>query len=167
MANTFIKISTVTVSAGGSSTIDFTSIPQTYTDLKLILCNRSSNTGTVDGSPIYFNSDTTSGNYTYRRVLGDGASVASATVNGLVLPGSSATANAFANSEIYIPNYTGSNNKTMSIDSVTETNAVDGYAGLTAGRWSGTAAITSIRIQNVGGTFVQYSTATLYGIKSS
>jgi hypothetical protein len=35
MANTYEAIATVEVGSGGASTIDFTSIPSTYTDLVL------------------------------------------------------------------------------------------------------------------------------------
>ena len=38
-------IQTITVGAGGASTIEFTSIPQTYTDLCIKLSNRQSGTG--------------------------------------------------------------------------------------------------------------------------
>jgi len=37
MANTLKKIQTVTVGSGGAASIEFTSIPQTYTDLKLVV----------------------------------------------------------------------------------------------------------------------------------
>ena len=33
MANTYVAIATVTVGSGGAASIDFTSIPATYTDL--------------------------------------------------------------------------------------------------------------------------------------
>jgi hypothetical protein len=67
---------------------------------------------------------------------------------------------------IYIPNYAGSSNKSVSIDSVTENNATGAYSGLTAALFASTAAITSFGI-STGSNFVQYSTATLYGIKNS
>jgi hypothetical protein len=76
----------------------------------------------------------------------------------------------FANNEIYIPNYTSSNFKSVSIDSVSEANQAGAvYQDMVAGLWSTTSAITSITLTSLstGNNFVQYSTATLYGIKNS
>ena len=44
--NTLVKIQTVTVGSGGASSIDFTSIPQTYTDLCLVYSARLTTTDT-------------------------------------------------------------------------------------------------------------------------
>jgi hypothetical protein len=80
---------------------------------------------------------------------------------------SSFTASTFANNEVTIPNYTSSNFKSYSVDSVTENNATQAYAIFVAGLWSNTAAITSITLGLSSANFVQYSTAYLYGIKNS
>ena len=50
MANTFQLISSTTVGAGGASSIDFTSIPSTYTDLVIKWSGRLTSTG-GDASP--------------------------------------------------------------------------------------------------------------------
>ena len=83
--------------------------------------------------------------------------------------GSTATSNTFGNSELYIPNYAGSTNKSSSADAVAESNTTTVFAYLNAALWSSTAAITSITLTpDAGGAnFVQYSTATLYGIKNT
>ena len=47
MANTFEQITTVTVGSGGASSIDFTSIPQTYTDLVIKTSARNTSTSTT------------------------------------------------------------------------------------------------------------------------
>ncbi len=79
--------------------------------------------------------------------------------------GANATSNTFANAELYIPNYTSSNYKSASTDSVTENNATSALAIMTAGLWSNTAAITSITLTPDSATnFVQYSTFSLYGL---
>ena len=84
------------------------------------------------------------------------------------IEGTDSTANTFANGEFYIPNYAGSTNKSVSADGVTENNATAARATLTAGLWSNTAAINQITLLPIaGGTFAQYSTATLYGISNS
>jgi hypothetical protein len=176
MANTFVAIATTTVGSGGASSIDFTSIPGTYTDLVVKFSVR--NTGNNAGIAFRFNSDT-GANYSYKVLYGTGASALS--FSQTVAAGyntylfayttpSSATASTFGNGEIYIPNYAGSTNKSSSIDSVSEDNATTAYQSMTAGLWSNTAAITSIKLlSDPGGAssnFAQYSTATLYGIKN-
>jgi len=166
MANTFKKIQTITVGAGGAASIDFTSIPQTYTDLKIVLSARHTTSETSNDVLATINSSTS--NFTARRVYGSGSSAASDTnarVVGMTV-GASATASVFGNSEVYFPNYTSSNYKSYSADLVGENNASTAYQILIAGLWSNTAAITSISLAPGSGSFVQYTTATLYGVSN-
>ena len=175
MATTFVQIgSTVTVGSGGAATIDFTSIPATYTDLVLKLSSRTNYAGINDYASMTINGNTASltnrfismygGNTVVSGAYGSPANKIQATVNG-----ANATSNTFGSWEMYLPNYAGSSNKSFSIDSVTENNATNqGEFMLNAGLWANTSAITSINIAPYYGTlFVQYSTATLYGIKNS
>ena len=165
MANTYKKIASVTVGAGGASSIDFTSIPATYTDLVVKVSARDT---TANGEfYLRFNSSTT--NYSDKWLYGTGSSASSTTNTkiDLFLASSGYTANTFGSTDIYIPNYRSSNYKSTSADSVQENNATASYALLDAGLWSDTSAITSVNLIPAGGTFAQYSSATLYGIKSS
>lgn len=166
MALQLYKIATVEVGSAGAATIDFTSIPQGYTDLKVVINGRTNRASSVfDDILISFNGSTAS--FTGRELYGNGASAASITTAraASIATASTATTNAFGNSEIYIPNYAGSTNKSFSVDGVQETNATTAYAILIAGLWSNTAAITSLSLSpSVGTSFDQYSTATLYGI---
>jgi hypothetical protein len=166
MPNTYVAIATVTVGAGGASTIEFTSIPQTYTDLLVKISAR--------GNPSYVNSSffiepnglTTS--KTARRLYGNGSSASTDTNEYIEGNGSISTALVFANLEIYIPNYTSSNYKSISIDNVTENNATLAYTFFISILWSNTSAITSLTFNPYStDIFNQYSTATLYGIKNS
>jgi hypothetical protein len=172
MATTYEAIATVTVGSGGAANIEFTSIPATYTDLLVKLSARNV-TNTEATGAIYFNNDTTNANYTARRILGDGASASSASTTNpyfFYMSFSTDTASTFANVEVYIPNYAGSNKKSVSADTVTENNATTAYAVLVAGLWDNTSAITSVKLQPYtagAGNFAQYSSATLYGIKNS
>ena len=163
MAN-MIPISTVTVGSGGVSSISFTGIPQTYTDLAIKVSFR--NTADNANWQLSFNGVTT--NLSDRAVGGNGAaanSYSDATLIYGFICRSTNTANTFSNSDIYIPNYAGSVYKSISMDSVTENNATTAFAYLTAGLWSNTSAITSVVMTPTSGTFAQYSTATLYGIR--
>ena len=172
MPTTYTKIATVTVGSGGAADITFSSIPATYTDLSLFISTRQpGGANSWSDLRIRFNGSTT--NYTDKLLYGDGSTAASIseTDTGIIIRSVNngvATANTFGNALIYIPNYTSSNNKSVSIDQVTENNATQALAGLTAGLWSNSAAITSIAFTpNTAGNFSEYSTATLYGIKNS
>lgn len=173
MPNTFVKIQTVTVGAGGSSTIDFTSIPQTYTDLKVVLSSRISNASTRDDFQIQFNGSASG--YSRRRILAyDNGTVASDSASSQTYfagttTANSATSSIFGSLEFYIPNYTSSNNKSISYEETSENNSTSAYIlDMQAGLWANSAAITQITLTSFGGrNFMQYSTATLYGIKSS
>lgn len=157
-------IQTVTVGAGGATSIDFTSIPSTYTDLVLVFAGRSTASNTAQTALLSFNSSTSS--FAERRLYGNGSSAASDTVArelGIV-PGATATASTFSSSSCVIPNYTGSTNKAFSVDCVWEQNAASANQLIYAGLWSNTAAITSISITLDAGSHAQYSTASLYGI---
>lgn len=166
MANTYTLIQSVTVGSGGSASIEFGSIPQTYTDLMLMTSVRSTSTGL--GLIIQYNGVTTG--YTARYLEGSGASAASGTLS-LNQAGNSVssgyTASVFANNSLYIPNYTGSTFKSSSCDATTENNATTSYLDFYANLWSNTAAITSIALTVSVGNFAQYSSASLYGIKNS
>jgi hypothetical protein len=169
MADTYTLISSVTVGAGGASSIDFTSIPATYTDLCLVTTLRSSSAANVVDGNLTFNSS--SSNFSWKELFGTGSSALSGgnTVNNALgqIAAANLTSSTFSSGQLYIPNYAGSTNKSFSFDFVTENNATLGYAGLIAGLWSNTSAITSIGITPSAGTWVQYSTAYLYGIKNS
>ena len=152
----------------------FSSIPSTYTDLCVKLSGRSNRANLEDYLKLSLNSDTTTGNYSGRYLYGTGSGAGSETftsggterfVGNSV--GANATASTFSNVEIYIPNYLGSNQKSYSVDSVNENNATAAAAQLIAGLWSGTTAISALSVSTAFGSFVQYSTATLYGIKNS
>lgn len=165
------KIQTVTVGAGGAASIDFTSIPGTYTDLMVVLSLRVNNASNGTDALVQFNSDSTGANYSWRRFTGNGATASDSGSGYRLLGltnGGAETSNTFGSMSAYIPNYTGSTQKTYSVDTITENNSAIGntyFQQLVAGKWTGTAAITSLTI-NLNGSqaFVQYSSATLYGI---
>jgi len=169
MANTFKKIQTVTVGSGGAATIDFTSIPQTYTDLKIVLSVRTTASGTAGTNSLSFQINGVTTNRTNRVLYGTGSAVGSfspTSAYGGAMAAAGVTASIFSSHEIYIPNYTSANNKSYSVDSVSENNATDGEQDLGAGLWSQTAAITSLTFLPSNGSFVEYSTATLYGVSN-
>jgi hypothetical protein len=162
MANTYKKIQTVTVGVGGSATIEFTSIPQTYTDLKVVLSGRSTNADIDDH--LFVKPNNSASNMTQIWLRGNGSAASSSTNVRFAIPGATATASVFGNTELYFPNYTSSNFKSFSGETVQETNGTEAYQYLCAFLWSDTAAITSLVLDLLNGNFAQYSSATLYGV---
>lgn len=169
MPVTYKKIASVTVGSGGAASMEFTSIPSTYTDLIVKISGRMARA--TNGGSVVLSLNGSTSNFTYRSVYGQGSSAVSTNGStGLIgfAPGANDTASTFGNMEIYIPNYAGSTNKSVSVDSVSENNATEGYDALYAVLWSNTAAITSLNVKDNGASnWVQYSTATLYGISKS
>lgn len=172
MAKTYGAIAQVTVGSGGASTIAFTSIPQTYTHLKLVISARSNRASTGDYGLISFNSAVAnsaiqlwnSGNLFYDTT---------ATNSTMITPDSTSVSGAFSNVEIFVSNYTSSTAKAVTIDAIAEDN-IAGTQGVSYGQqiWNsgsaGTSGITSISIApRFGSLYLQYSTATLYGISNS
>ena len=167
MAQAYVPIQTYTLTST-ASTIDFTNIPQNYTDLYIVLSGRSSRSAVNDVLYMKFN-DSTSG-YSSKILEGNGASAtsysgsSSAFTDIFGIPAASSTASTFGSVSIYIPNYTSSNNKSISVDGVGENNATTAYADLYAGLWSNSSAVTKITLYNIISTFTANTTATLYGV---
>jgi hypothetical protein len=170
---TYKLIQSATVGSGGASGIVFTSIPATYTDLLLFISIRNDNSGTdATRTVLRFNGLTTDTNMSFLRLGGNGSGVFSDTGSqGHITwhPDNGSTANTFSNTEVYIPNYAGSNQKTFAATGGNEKNiASTAYQGIFALNWADTSPITSIRIfPEIAYNLVQYSTAYLYGISNA
>jgi len=172
MANTYNLISSITVGSGGAASISFTSIPQTYTDLLVNLSLRSEADLAPDTGPINLTINGVGTNRTMQWLYGTGSSVGATTrtdsLIGAIGGGTGTTSNTFSSTNLYFPNYTASNFKSFSVDSVMENNATAAELEFVAGLWSATSAITSLSFSTSGATeLAQHSTAYLYGISNS
>jgi hypothetical protein len=173
MANpTMTLIASNTVGSGSTSSVTFSSIPATYTDLMVKLSTRGSQSAVYSSIYYYFNGLTANRNNIV--LEGSGSTVYSVTAgSGGVMyasagVGATATASTFGNAELYIPNYTSSNYKSSSVDGISENNATTTYLDIVANLWSNTAAITSLTfVTETSQTIAQYSTFYLYGIKNN
>jgi hypothetical protein len=170
----FESIATVTVGAGGASTIDFTSIPSTYQHLQIRGIGRNTRAGaTEDRANIRFNSDTGS-NYAFHGLYGNGSSALTDALSSrtsceyvFVFTAAAAAANTFGAAVVDILDYANTNkNKTLRSLNGYDLNG-SGSIYLTSGLWQNTAAITSISIIPANGTFPQYTSYALYGIKGN
>jgi hypothetical protein len=168
MAN-YILLERIELNASAAS-VTFANIPQTgYTDLKVVASARFTNAAISTGMAVRFNGVGT--NQSARFIQGNGAAASSFTDTTIYgdTDGANATANTFSSFELYVPNYTSSNNKSVSIDNVMENNATTAYSMLEAGLWSSSAAITSITFQDysASASFVANSTFSLYGLAAT
>ena len=172
MATTYTLISSVTVGATAVASVEFTSIPATYTDLVVFLSSRSDTLRSSDGAyaMISFNGNTSNLSskyfYNYNGPLYTGTG--GTNILGWNNP-SDYTANIFSNSSWYIPNYASTTiNKVINIDTLTENNSTSYLSGFTTGLFSNNSAITSVKISNeAAAKFVQHTTAYLYGISNA
>ena len=163
MTATYDKIESQTLGST-QSTVTFTTIPQTYTDLVLII-SPIITTGSKDVC-VQFNGDTAT-NYSNTILSGDGTSASSARLSGQVrifLDYFAVVNTARSNRVVNIMNYSNSTtNKTVLSRANNAGAGVDAIVGL----WRNTAAITSMVLNaQTGGTFDVGSTFTLYGIKA-
>ena len=159
MTMTLIETKTLGTAA---SAIEFTSIPQDGTDLLLVASIRAVDEQLVS----VFNLNGSTTGFTSRYLMGNGSSVESSTFTRFwaAIPYGSFTSNTFGNAQMYIPNYAGSTNKSVSADSVSENNATTSYQQISAHLWSNTAAITSVAISANAGNLAAGSTISLYKI---
>ena len=166
MPATYEPIATTTLGSAQSS-VTFSSISGSYTDLVLIISARMTAGGGASSIQAQFNSDTGS-NYSFTLLNGDGSSATSARnsnqTQAAIGLGTDA-AGEWSSNIVQIMNYS----------NATTYKTILARAGIAGDRvraivnlWRSTSAITSITIINNGATtFVSGSTFTLYGIKAA
>jgi len=169
MATTYNLIQR-TLLTSTTATISFTSIPQTYTDLVFLISARQ-NSSNYGGFYMKFNGSVVNSNVTAKRMFGNSGGVYNSTSTEMTwVYGSGMTANAFSGGQIYIPNYTSSNNKSAWLEGTQESN-MGVTQMLTAWLWSQTAAVTQVDFGVFDGgypdAFVQHSSISLYGISNA
>jgi hypothetical protein len=154
-------IQTIALTSNAAS-VEFASIPQTFTDLVLFISARTVTENNFNDFGINLG-----GTQTNRRLQGNGSSVSSSVTTGYLVLGltntSVHTANTFSNSFVYIPNYTSSNAKVLSAEGVIENNASQAEQGIFAGLTTTTSAITALA-GGSGADLVAGSSFSLYGI---
>jgi hypothetical protein len=162
----FESIATVTVGAGGTSTITFASIAGTYQHLQVRYIARCT-TGTAY-IKMNFNNDTGS-NYSWHELYGAGA-VASAAAGASQTFGIGGdaiydTANGFNGGVIDILDYANTNKHKTTRSLCGQDNNGSGTVYLISSRWGSGNAINEIDFTLSTGNFAQYSHFALYGIK--
>jgi hypothetical protein len=176
MPATMTLIASVTVPAGLPTSIDFTSIPATYTDLKFLCSLRE---GFASSNNINVNVKVNNlGTTIYSRIYlygNNGGAPSGASNTGTAetvmflgyADGNTSTSNVFASAEYYIAGYATANFKPVSADAASEGNSSDQTISTVAAQASTTAAINQVSFFGTGTGWIQGSTIYLYGIKNS
>jgi len=165
--NSYESISTVTVGAGGASSISFTSIPSTFKHLQVRFIGRDS-TNNEAGMYWRYNSDSGS-NYNRHLLRGSGtaasasgyASAQTQAGSGYMLPNGTSI---FAGGVIDILDYANTSKyKTSRMLGGYDSNG-GGFIILSSSLWMNTNAISSIEF-TCETTWAQYSQFALFGVK--
>jgi len=163
MPTTYTKIASTTLSSTSSS-VTFSSIPQTFTDLVLVLDFVGSTT--FLNTQTYFNNDTTNGNYSVQYLFGQSAEPRAARESRPNIGGNWSSSSyplaSRGQGVMNIFNYSSTTYK----KTVVSRYGSDLETGLNTGTWLSTSAITSITVEsgNAGVFIGSSSVFTLYGI---
>jgi hypothetical protein len=174
MAVTYRPIATVTVTGSSASTISFTNIPGTYTDLVIQASLRSTRSG-FPRAPLTLTFNSITSGYNWRDIYGVAAGVQNATGSGAYtqignMTSVNGTSNVFTPVTIYIPNYASTTLEKVIRTDTAQTNISDTWIREHLVTYlSNTAAITTITLADAiqSSSFVVNSTASLYGISKS
>ena len=153
-----------------STSVTFASIPQTYTDLRIVVSARDTGTGPWQGFDIELNGDSTSANYVSKSGYSTGTTTGGQGGAGFLVGyhnTSTNTASIFGNSEIHIPSYSATIAKSWTWHAVTGNMATDQINIFGLGRWTNTAPITQVKLTTQGTAFASGSTFYLYGVPNT
>lgn len=173
MAATHNLIQTYRLSSA-QSTITFSSIPQTYTDLKIYVSARSTLTGSVRRYIDCNINGISTGNYYIRSIAYGTTNTITDTdptnSNWSVQSAADAAADTFGQGEYYFTNYTNTTNHKAGQFTGGTVPAVntDHMVGIWGAYRTSNSAITSISfVSGDGGNFAANTVFSLYGIKNS
>lgn len=165
LPSTLTPIATNTLTAAAAS-VTFSNLPQTYTDLVLVVNPLSA---IADNVALQFNGDTGT-NYSTSILWGNGSAAGSTRQSNTANPYMSyyaSTNTTQSNVIIQIMNYTNSTTNKTSLSRANNVATGCGTDAITM-LWRNTAAITSIVVKQVGGNnFSTGSTFNLYGVKAA
>jgi hypothetical protein len=170
--STYTAIATTTLGTA-TNPITFSSIPQTYTDLVIVVAGRGTGSNTIDSTLSYFNSNTGTNNYSNTFLYGDGATAyATQNTNAVYFafgthPGNNATANVFGAEVFHVLNYSNTTTfKTVISRSSTDIGG-SGQTWLSANLWRQTSAINTIQLYTSAGNWAVGTKFSIYGIKAA
>ena len=172
MSSTYEKIATQTLTSN-TGVVTFSSIPQTYTDLKLIINGGIADNGFTFGTRVGNGSVDSGSNYSWTYIEGNGSTAYSSRGSnvslGILLNG---TSNNQLNN-IMIVDFFNYSNTTTNKTYISSARFAGIFATNVVGLWRSTSAINTISISETNsanfwnyGNMLSGTTFTLYGIKS-
>lgn len=169
MATTYTPIATTTL--GSAATITFSSIPATYTDLKLVIVGGTTRATTSDTIRVQCNSDT-GANYSSTYILGNGTAASSgrnSSSTNLFVEGIRLVGTTYGLNSMLTLDFMNYSNTTTYKTVIGRSNLPEQYGTTAAvGLWRSTSAISSIYLQgDTVANFAIGTMATLYGIKAA
>ena len=166
VGNTYTAIATSTLSSAG--TVTFTSIPQTYTDLVIILAIAGVSTDGQDCG-LQFNGDTAT-NYSFTLIMGSGSvgqSYRFSSNRAIIDGGYSGIYNGASNAIANVMNYSNTTTYKTTIARGNSAGLQSAETTETVSLWRNTAAITQIKVMFNGYNFSTGTMISLYGIKAA
>ena len=167
MATTYEPIATQTLT-GSAASISFTSIPSTYTDLRLVVTAIGS--GASSYLALQYNGSATG--YSTTSIRGNGSTVTAAyqysQTRGFILNSSADLPTSYpALSTTDIFSYTSTTNYKTSISIGSDDKNGSGEVGALVNNWASTSAINRIDVIGYNTNLGTGTTATLFGIKAA
>ena len=169
---TYTLINSTTLSTA-QATVTFSSIPNTFTDLKLVVSARTTRANDVDLLNILLNNDS-SALYSQIVMYANGSTLAGAQISGDSsvyynwIDAATSTTSIFGSSEIYIPSYTSGEYKSFYSFSTQEQNSTTAYISNSSNLYRSTNAISQIRLKShFDENFIAQSSFYLYGISNA
>jgi len=159
MPSTYTPIATTTLGSAASS-VTFSSISGSYTDLILVFNGTVTTSATSWG--LQFNSDTGS-NYSNTALFGDGSSAGSNRATSQTNTVGSYSGTDQSTNIHQVMNYS----NTTTNKTVLSRNNGGGFVSARVALWRNTSAITSVTAITSSNQFASGSTFTLYGVKSA
>lgn len=161
--STYTPIATQTLSS--TTSVTFSSIPSTYTDLVVIVQGVAAASTDVG---IRFNGDS-GGNYSYTFLYGNGTSPTSGrrASQSYITCNWSASATSTLGASMHRINVMNYANTTTYKTELTRADTASLSTEAIVGLWSNTAAITTIEVFGVQSTFTSGTIVSLYGIKAA
>ncbi len=169
-SSAFESIATVTVGSGGSGTITFSAIPSTYKHLQI----RGIMRGTSGANIVMrFNGDSNASNYTSHYMESNmtnvyGGRIGFGSYSGIFALSQQTTATRFGCGIVDVFNYTSTDRykvaKSQNINDIGTSSSLMNYNG---GYWTSLNAITSITLAPTAGSFAEFTSYALYGIKGA
>lgn len=165
MATTYEPIATTTLGTAAQN-ITFSSIPSTYTDLRIVITFFKETATSQTSCVVRFNSDTGT-NYSFISIYGNGSTAGRTSSTGDTyiyanfFTDATSTYSCFTTIDVF--SYAGSTYKTVLTTGSGDKNS-SGAVERGVGLWRDTTAINSVTLRSQVGNFAVGTTATVYGI---